>query len=56
MPSALQSGVRFGHAVSVIPLPVRDHLRCASLEWAPARITTDADAVERALANDKEQP
>jgi len=55
MAALLQSGARFGHAVSVIPLPVRDHLRCISLEWAPARVTTDAAAVERSLANDKER-
>jgi hypothetical protein len=30
----------------VIPLPVRDHLGCAMVEWSPMRVTTDVEAID----------
>lgn len=37
------------HAPLVVPMPVRDHLRCCALEWVPARSTADCDALEESL-------
>ena len=37
------------HAPLVVPMPVRDHLRCYALAWVPAQTTADCDALEESL-------